>query len=182
VDSVERPERPIPSGQVGIVSAFLIGLGLLVIGLLLIGSLVVLGLARPAALLSASVLGTTIIVYDAWHKTNPVGPALMGICRGLVYVTATLATGGSLSGAVWLAAFGVACYVLGLTHVAKRERRVGADGAAGRVGRSPVGALIAGICLVDAALVAGSGEPLLALFCASGCLLTLALQARVSGT
>ena len=41
--------------------------------------------------MSGLVLVALIVVYDAWHKTNPMSPVLMACTRMLVYVTAFVA-------------------------------------------------------------------------------------------
>ena len=121
-DRRERPERPIPSGRVTVRSVFTIGFGLLAAGVLLVGA----GADRvatrgTAGLWSALLLAAVIIGYDAWHKTNPLSPIVMGLCRVLVYVTAALAVAGRVGPAVTGGAAVLLCYLIGLTYVAKQE-------------------------------------------------------------
>jgi hypothetical protein len=66
-------------------------------------------------------------------------------------------------------------YVVGLSLVARQE-------ALRPALRGRVGALIAGICLLDALLIAWSGGRLVALLAALGFPLTLAAQRHVKGT
>lgn len=124
VDAVERPERPIPSGRIAARSVFVWG------GVLLFGGwqLIVLHeLARPnvsaVTPLAAAVLAGAIVLYDARHKSNPFGPALMGACRGLVYITAALAVAGTASITVIAGATVLFVYTIGLTSIAKQESR-----------------------------------------------------------
>ena len=62
-----------------------------------------------------------IVLYDAWHKGNPLSPLLMGGCRALVYVVAALAVAGAVPLEVWTAAAVLLLYIVGLTQVAKAE-------------------------------------------------------------
>jgi 4-hydroxybenzoate polyprenyltransferase len=72
-------------------------------------------------LASGLALGALIVVYDLWHKNNPLGPLLMGGCRMLVYVSASLAVAGSVSRSVLGASLVLLSYLIGLTYVAKQE-------------------------------------------------------------
>jgi UbiA prenyltransferase family len=122
IDARIHPERPIPSGRVSATEVFVIGFGAMGMGALLLVT-VALGRGQSAvpALLSGVVLGALIVVYDLWHKNNPIGPLLMGGCRMLVYVCAALAVAGSVSPTVLAASFVLLSYLIGLTYVAKQE-------------------------------------------------------------
>jgi hypothetical protein len=74
-----------------------------------------------AALLGAATLAGAILLYDVWHKGNPLGPLLMGICRALVYVTSALAVARGLSPPVVAGALALLSYLISLTYVAKQE-------------------------------------------------------------
>jgi hypothetical protein len=127
-DRRSRPRRPIPAGEVEAATVFAGGFALLVIGFVV---LVVVSYAAaeggawkgPAA---GILLAGAIILYDAWHKANPVGPVLMGLCRLLVYVVAGLSVAGHLPLGLLVAAVVCLCYLIGLTYLAKQEgsRRV----------------------------------------------------------
>ena len=101
----------------------------------------------------------------------------MGLCRGLVYMTAGAIA--PWSAALWsrpivAAALVLTAYVVTLTGVA---RIVGQR--AGMI----VPVLVAGISIVDAGvIVATGGTPALALVAAMGFIFTLALQRLVPGT
>ncbi len=127
LDALERPERPIPSGQISIRSAAVVG-----------GLLVTIGLAAAiGAWLTADRLGHTVYVaaaiaiavllYDAVLKTTWAGPFSMAACRFLNLVlgasTAVTASGIALS---WQqpalgAAAGLAVYIVGVTWFARNE-------------------------------------------------------------
>ena len=77
LDRLERPERALPSGQVTLSSAILLG------GLCLIGGVVLSGLAGGASAAIALAVAVCALVYDAKAKHHPFfGPLVMGLCRG----------------------------------------------------------------------------------------------------
>ena len=114
-DARERPERPIPSGVVARGAVFGWGFGQLAAGVAL---LAVLGVAPTLAGLT---LAVAISYYDWNHKTNPLSPVVMGLCRVLIYLGAGLAYTLALSAALWTGAALLLCYLIGLTYVAKQE-------------------------------------------------------------
>jgi hypothetical protein len=127
-DRRNRPDRPIPAGHVAAMTVFTYGFSLLGCGLTLLFAL---GYATSAgtgwrAPVAGALLAAAIVLYDGWHKENPVSPFLMGLCRFLVYLIAGLAVAGTLSERLLLAAAVSLCYLIGLTYVAKQEsfRRV----------------------------------------------------------
>lgn len=123
IDARERPERPIPSGQIGAAEVFALGFGMLGIALaiLLIGGGFAPRSGGWAPVASGLLLAGVITYYDARHKENPLSPLLMGCCRVLVYVTAALAVAGRVGGAVAGGAAVLLSYLIGLTYVAKQE-------------------------------------------------------------
>jgi 4-hydroxybenzoate polyprenyltransferase len=118
IDAHERPDRPIASGAIASWEVFAIGYSLLAAGV----ALVAWRAPRPAPIAAAVTLGATIVLYDLWHKGNPISPVLMGACRCLVYVTAALAVSHSLAFPVIVAAICLFAYLIGLTYAAKQER------------------------------------------------------------
>ncbi len=228
IDARERPERPIPAGQAAAGTVAAAGFGLLIAGLMLLA---------PAAwwagnptplpsLLAGATLATAIVCYDARHERTRLAPAIMGACRVLVYVTAVLVFGGSMSGLAAAAGATLFVHVAALSGLAAGETRTAPargwpvpalflapfygialaeraplalvlglvlaawTGGAVRLATRrdhpeigvAVGRLIAGISLVDAMVIAGAGQPYLALAAVSGCGLTRALQRRLPGT
>jgi UbiA prenyltransferase family protein len=130
IDRRERPERPLPSGQVSVRAAKVATVALFVLGELLL----LLEGWEPA--LAGLGLIALIVLYDAWHKGNALSPVLMAACRAMVYVVAGLAVAGALNAALWGAAALLLVYVVGLTQVAKAE-------GSGIAARWPVVAVLA---------------------------------------
>jgi 4-hydroxybenzoate polyprenyltransferase len=165
IDARERPERPIPSGVVTAGHVLRVGFGLLAGA---VGALALLG--GTAAALGGLALAGAIVLYDVRHKGNPLGPLVMASCRALVYVVVALAITGATSTPVLVGAAVLFAYVASLTLVAKHA------------GVGVVAPMIAGISLLDAAIVAVTWSPVLALCVALGFPATLRLQRRVRGT
>lgn len=77
LDRVERPERPIPSGQASVRSA-----SMLASILLLLGILAAWQVSMFSGLLAIAVAALAVL-YDAWGKHQLIfGPVNMGLCRG----------------------------------------------------------------------------------------------------
>lgn len=119
IDRRERPERPLPSGLIPLPEAWAVTAGLFGVG----GQLLL--LAGGAAFASGLVLAALIVLYDAWHKTNPLSPVVMAATRALVYVTAGAAFLPQLTPSLLTWAALLALYVAGLTYVAKTGSRRG---------------------------------------------------------
>lgn len=168
-DARHRRDRPIPAGDVSAAQTFAIAFALMAAGETW---LAIAGFTR--ALPWGLALAATIAVYDFWHKGNPIGPLLMGACRGLVYALAAAATAGAVTWAVLIAGTVATVYVAIVTLVAKT--------AGPRIGWT-IPWLIAGISLVDAAVIATMGGAVaLVLLAATGFVLTLGFQRVVPGT
>lgn len=115
VDRHERRERPLPSGIVSPVEAAAV-----VITLFGVGSALLLPLGTTP-FLSGLVLIGVIILYDLWHKTNPLSPLVMAAARALVYVTTFVAFSTQVSGELVAAGGLLALYIVGLTYLARGE-------------------------------------------------------------
>lgn len=115
IDQQQRPDRPLPSGAVSLPTATAVAVALVALGLLL------LAFTHWAAFASGVVLALVIVVYDAWHKTNPVGPFLMAATRSLVYITAFLAYSRDITSDLVVWSILMLLYVAGLTSIAKTE-------------------------------------------------------------
>jgi UbiA prenyltransferase family len=121
VDARERPGRPIHAGEIGAGTVAAIGFALLAAGVLLM---------LPFGLLPTLVgllLAVMIVLYDLWHKGNPLSPIIMGACRALVYLGAGAVVAGEISIGLAIAALALASHVAGLTYAAKRENLDGID-------------------------------------------------------
>ena len=163
IDARERPERPLPAGAIAPTTAWSIGAALLAGG---VTSLATFG---KESALAGLALAMAILVYDAWHKGNPISPMIMGVCRMLVYVGTAIAAGTVLSLPILAAALALFLYVVGLTWFAKR-------------GFANIGLMIAAIALLDAVIAALGGSALVAIVCVVLFVVTLLLQRIVPGT
>jgi 4-hydroxybenzoate polyprenyltransferase len=115
IDARERPTRPIPAGDLAAGTVAAIGFALLAGGVV---SMAVLGQATlPAGL----ALALAVVGYDVWHKGNPAGPVVMGLCRALVYVGAAAAAVGGVRPVVTVTALAMLAYVAGITYAAQQE-------------------------------------------------------------
>lgn len=220
IDAQERPERPIPAGEVSRTTVWRWGYGLLVLGAILAF------ITRPAAGLAALATCAAIVAYNAWHKQNALSPVVMGLCRFGVYAIGAFAVTATPESGVWIGALLLMGYVLGLTYAAKFESSGGMGRWAPLLGlvapvvallltwsgapwlrsflggyamwvqraislirsgkpqkiRQAIGALIAGIALLDAMVIANCGATGLALVCVAAFGASLAAQSRIAGT
>lgn len=119
-DRAHRPERPIARGEVRASTVFALGFGLLGLGTALV-ALATLAERGVLPTLGALALCGLIVLYDAYHKQNPLSPVLMALTRVLVYVTAALGAGlGEAERLSW-GCVALLCYLVGLTYAAKQE-------------------------------------------------------------
>ena len=153
VDATERPERPIPSGAVSPAAALAVFCALIAAGLVLLAG------EGSEPFFAGLGLVALIVLYDLWHKGNPVSPVMMAGCRALVYIVAGLAVADSLPGELWGATALLFVYVVGLTQVAKAE-------GAGVLSGWPVAAVIAPIVYWAIMLPSAWAALLLAVFAA----------------
>jgi 4-hydroxybenzoate polyprenyltransferase len=166
-DAQARSDRPIPNGDVSRQEVFAIGTGLLLGGELLLALL-----PHPVkAMLWGIGLAVAIVFYDYCHKGKSYGPVIMGACRALVYCTAAAGAIGIITIPVAIGAAVMWAYIIALTVVAKTTGK-------GHL----VPWLLAGVCVVDAIMIAFGGSPQLAGVAATGFVLTLAFQRVVPGT
>lgn len=117
-DTAHRPERPIPSGQISLFMAGVWGASMMVTGWLLIA---IHGLI-PA--IYAAFLTGLVLLYNKWHKGNPLSPWIMAGCRVFLILSAAAAfspaTAVPESSILW-SAIAVGSYIVGLTYIAKAE-------------------------------------------------------------
>ncbi len=124
-DAKTRPNRPIPSGAVTARTVFVCGGVMLAVAFAILAWL---GFDDPldqglrmGGVLAAVGLAGAIVVYDAWHKGNPISPVVMGLCRLLVYVTAALTLTNAPAMGLYVASVVALSYLIGLTYAAKQE-------------------------------------------------------------
>lgn len=137
IDRAERPNRPIPSGQVSRkTAAWLGGMGLFV------GPLLASMSGSAASGIVAVVLAFCILGYDAGFKHTWLGPAFMGACRGLNLLLG-MSSDPTLAGPIGcFAAVVYGLYVAGITVVSRSETTGGSRGG-----------LVAGVALQDLAIL-----------------------------
>lgn len=115
IDAQERPNRPIPAGEISAGAVAAIAFAMLGAGIALMAA------AGLAAFVFGVLLAAAIVGYDAFHRNNPAAPVVMGVCRALVYCGAAVSAVGSVPAAVIVAALSLVAYVAGLTYAARQE-------------------------------------------------------------
>ncbi len=123
IDARERPERPIPAGDIARSSVFCVGF------VLLAGGLALLCLAAYQSPehtgvwpgVSGVILAGAIIFYNWHHKGNVLSPVVMGLCRLLIYVSVGFCFAVVLPLPLLIGAILLFSYLIGLTYVAKQE-------------------------------------------------------------
>ena len=95
IDRIQRPTRPIPSGRITPVAAYLL------MGSLFVAAFILLfAFPHISSVFSGFLLLLLIILYDVYHKGNPASVLLMAACRAMVYVVAACAIVGTVSSPV----------------------------------------------------------------------------------
>jgi 4-hydroxybenzoate polyprenyltransferase len=124
-DAKARPFRPLPSGRVSTRTAALLGAALLLAGVAFAGLAGLPGADawNPDPLVLAGILAAMVLLYDAWLKHLPVGPAAMASCRFinvLMGLTAVPESALDLPTRFHLAGV-VGVYIVGVTWFARTE-------------------------------------------------------------
>jgi 4-hydroxybenzoate polyprenyltransferase len=144
IDRAERPNRPLPSGQISRrTAAWLGGLGLL-LGPVLAGLS-----GSMASALVGVVLALCILSYDGGMKHTWLGPVFMGGCRGLNLLLGLSCAPAFAGPPGWIAACAYGLYVAGITVVSRSEVSGGS-----RAG------LVAGLTFQNLAIVGLAGVAL----------------------
>lgn len=133
IDVKERPTRPLPSGQISLGRARLLGYGMLLLGVTLGG---LAGYVAPASSepawrsgVVALLLASCVIAYDAILKRTLLGPFAMGACRffNVLLGMSLGAAGGStqllFEPTYFMVAGGIGCYIVGVTWFARTEAK-----------------------------------------------------------
>jgi len=123
LDAVERPERPLPSGQISPTAAAWVG-WLAASGGVAAGIAAAMLSGHAAVAGVAAVLAAAVYVYDRHAKATPAGPLVMGSCRSLNWLLGMTAAGGPSTAAEWLPVAGMGLYVVGITLFARFEATV----------------------------------------------------------
>ena len=118
-DAQYRKERPIPSGAIKAEEVWVLGGTWLVVGLTF---LFWMGLAT---LVFSLLLVGCILFYNWVHKKTQLSPIPMAGCRFLLYLLAASTALNGVDTIVVISAIGLACYVVGLSYVAKTESAPG---------------------------------------------------------
>jgi 4-hydroxybenzoate polyprenyltransferase len=115
LDAVERPERPIPNGQVSSFAAACLGAALLTIGI---------GAATQVSLISGVLAGAIALfalTYDKFSKHHTViGPLNMGFCRGLNLLLGVSVATGQIQ-TLWILAIIPLGYIGAITAISQGE-------------------------------------------------------------
>ncbi|KQS31397.1 UbiA-like protein EboC [Dyadobacter sp. Leaf189] len=115
LDSIERPERPIPSGKVPLVSATFMGISLLVFGML--SAALFSGLSG----LIAVIIALLTILYNRFAKHHAfMGPLTMGMCRGANLILGMSVIPESFQKYGWIALLPIA-YIFAITMISQDE-------------------------------------------------------------
>jgi 4-hydroxybenzoate polyprenyltransferase len=123
IDARERPERPIPAGDIARTTVFIVGFFLLAAGLAL---LCLAAFQSPEHTgiwpgVSGVILTGAIVFYNWHHKGNVLSPVVMGLCRLLIYVSVGFCFAVVLPLPLLIGAVLLFSYLIGLTYVAKQE-------------------------------------------------------------
>ncbi len=145
LDRIERPERPLPMGEIRVTTAHRLSLTLMAIGPMLAW----LGGGTPA-LAVGLLLAAAVLIYDLALRRTWAGPLSMGACRalnlllGMAFAWKTL----EFPHMLVVAAYGL--FVVGLTWISRAETETGRT--------KPI---IAGLLIENIALLALAAASLL---------------------
>ena len=151
LDGIERPERPIPSGQIPARRAAALGAALLGAGVALAAAV------NSASLAVAAGIAALVLLYDTWGKHHlVVAPVNMGLCRALNLLLGVSAAPAALTASLPLACIPLA-YIAAVTAISRGEVHGGDR-------RIAAGALVSlGLALTGlAVVVVGSRHAVLA--------------------
>ena len=119
LDTVERPERPIPTGRVSLKGAIALGTALLLVGIIAAATV-----SNLSAIL-ACIVALTALVYDKWGKHHTLlGPLNMGACRGGNLLLGASAVPAAV-GDRWYLALIPIVYIAAITAISQGEVKGG---------------------------------------------------------
>ncbi len=167
VDARERPERPLPSGQVPVVAAAVLA------GFLLAAGVAEASRASPLGGALAAAIAALAVTYDTWSKPRRLaGPLNMGICRALNLLLGMTAVPASPV-SHWPLALLPLAYVGGVTALSRGEVH-GAPRAALLVSGGLMAGVIASVAALAWTVAPARGNAFSARVIAASCTLLLA--------
>ena len=122
VDAKERPDRPLPAGDISLSNARRLGFGLLAAGIAL-GWLITLVVGDWRSGAVATGLAVCVLLYDGVLKKTPIAPLAMGGCRMLNVLLGMSVAATAWEGVHYLVAGGMGIYIVGVTWFARQEAR-----------------------------------------------------------
>ncbi|MFZ1712047.1 MAG: UbiA family prenyltransferase [Nitrosomonas sp.] len=119
-DKKYRPSRPAASGKIPVPTVFAWSFLMMLSGL---SAILFASTAQPESngLFAALCLSILIIIYDWKHKNNPLAPGIMGMCRGMLLLTAGLVYSDTINFQLAAGALSLFAWTFGLTLLAKQE-------------------------------------------------------------
>ncbi len=128
LDSIERPERPIPSGIVSLKGATLFATLLICAGILA-AAFVHDGQQLSLTSVLAAATAICAVVYDKWGKHhNYIGPVNMGLCRGLNLLLGISIIPAAV-GQYWYIGLVPVIYIAAITMISRGEVHGGSKSA-----------------------------------------------------
>ncbi len=119
LDSIERPERPIPSGLVSKSSATILAVSLYTVAL--IAAAFVHPQVFSLSFLFAVIIAVLATVYDKWGKHHSLlGPVNMGLCRGFNLLLGMSINPAAVMEYWWLGIFPI-LYIGAITMISRDE-------------------------------------------------------------
>lgn len=119
-DRKHRPERPIPSGRIGLKTVWFISLAGLAIGYALMV------FAGGASWKITALLVAAVVAYDVYHKPWAGSVIIMGACRTLLYLAAGSASSEVFDDIIkapvlYVGSLSLGSYIIGLSLIARSE-------------------------------------------------------------
>ena len=171
IDRLKRPTRPLPSGRISRRGARLLTVLLFATGFSLLATV-----PHPQALLAGTILLLLIVAYDTLHNSLDLSIVLMAGCRLMLFVVTALAVSGEVGMSVLFAGTLQFGYVLLISGVARHEKKLSEP-----YGAPVVPIMLAGISLLDGAVVALLVSPVWLVAGICGSVITLTGQKFVRG-
>lgn len=116
-DATERPERPLPSGDISASFAWGLGITFTAIGVLLAA------MHSVNAMLIALTLSGAVLLYDGFVKQGLIGAIAMGLCRYINWLlgAAFVISSSLINTDMLVMALPIGLYITSLTYLSKQE-------------------------------------------------------------